>query len=600
MRGARGRLAQVGVGGVDDVLRADVAVADGDVEVVAAGGLQRLQRGVEHFFGAVDAFLAERLGQCGAAGVDVALALLLGDVAADAGAGLAGDDEAFPGRAGGAAAGGHDLDLVAVLQLVAKRHQAAVDLGADAGVADHAVDGVGEIDAGGAARELDQLALGREAEDLVLVELELRVLQEFVGGLRVLEDLEQVLDPAELLQVAGGCVALLVEPVRGHAVFSDVVHVRGPDLHLDLLVLRDAEGDAGVDAAVAVRLGGADVVLEAPGDHGIRGMDRAQGHVAGVAGRHDDAEGHDVGQLLEGDVAALHLLPDREDRLLPAGDLDRSRPGFGADAGELLLHLLDDVGALAAEEVEARLDGVKGFGLELCESKGLQLGLQAVHADAFGERRVDLHGFAGDALPFLELVDEVEGTHVVEAVGELDQEDTDVLAHGEHEFAEVLGLLGAVGLEFEPGQLGDAVDEAADDRAEAAVDLGAGYPGILDDMSCRSAVTMRGGVETVAGQDVSHGEGVGDVGVAVFSGLLAVRLHCEHISGVEHVRVGARIVGPNLLGQLELADDLGALQRGRPLQTGRSDFHPARGPGREAARGAREFTGAPSMGVAGN
>ena len=69
--------------------------------------------------------LAERLGDFRPAGIEVLLALLRVDEAADAGARLAGDDEAFPLRVRRAAAGGHDLDLVAVLQLVAQRHAAA-------------------------------------------------------------------------------------------------------------------------------------------------------------------------------------------------------------------------------------------------------------------------------------------------------------------------------------------------------------------------------------------------------------------------------------------------------------------------------------------
>ena len=49
------------------------------------------------------------------------------------------------GAAGGAAR--DDLDHVAVLQLVGQRHQAAVDLRADAVVADVGVDAEGEVDA---------------------------------------------------------------------------------------------------------------------------------------------------------------------------------------------------------------------------------------------------------------------------------------------------------------------------------------------------------------------------------------------------------------------------------------------------------------------
>ena len=204
------------------------------------------------------------------------------DEAADAGARLAGDDEAVPLRRRRAAAGGHDLDLVAVFQVVAQRHQPAVDLGADAGVADLAVHRVGEIDRRRAARQLDQLPLRREAEHLVGVEFQLGVFQELVRRGRILQDFQQVLHPAEALHV--GAVDLLVrrlvDPVRGDAVFRDVVHLGGADLHLDLLVARLAQRDAGVQRLVAVGFRGGDVVLEPAGDHRIGRVHRAQRRVA--------------------------------------------------------------------------------------------------------------------------------------------------------------------------------------------------------------------------------------------------------------------------------------------------------------------------------
>ena len=335
------------------------------------------------------------------------------------------------------------------------------------------------------------------------------------------------------------------------------MHVGGADLHLDLLVARFAERHPGVDALVAVGLGGGDVVLEAASDDREGGVDGAEGGVAGVAARHDDAEGHDVGELLEGDVTALHLLPDGERRFFAPADADGRGTVLGADADELAADLLDDVGALAAEEVQAGLDGVEGLGLELGEGEALQLGLDGVHADAFGERGIDLHGLAGDALAALGLLDVVQGPHVVQAVGEFDEQDADVLAHGQDELAEVLGLLGAVGLEFEPGQLGDAVDEAADGGAEDLVELGAGDAGVFDDV-VEQGGDDAGGVEPVAGEDVGDGEGVGYVGFAVVAGLGAVGLRREDVGGVDLVDVRARVVGADLFGEFELADDVGA------------------------------------------
>ena len=107
------------------------------------------------------------------------------------------------------------------------------------------------------------------------------------------------------------------------------------------------------------------------------------------------------------------------------------------------------------------------------EGQRLQLGLDRLHADALGERRVDLHRLARDAPAALDLRDEVQRAHVVQAVGELDQQHADVAAHRQHQLAEILRLLGAVGLQFEAGQLGHAVDQARDLRAELALELGA-------------------------------------------------------------------------------------------------------------------------------
>ena len=47
----------------------------------------------------------------------------------------------------------------------------------------------------------------------------------------------------------------IVEPVRGDAVFRDLVHVRGADLEFDLLVARLAQCHAGMQALVEFDFG---------------------------------------------------------------------------------------------------------------------------------------------------------------------------------------------------------------------------------------------------------------------------------------------------------------------------------------------------------
>ena len=177
-----------------------------------------------------------------------------------------------------------DLDFVARAQLGHQRHDGAVDLGADAGVADVGVQRIGEVDRRRAARQRDQPAARGEAEHLVLEQLELGVFEEILGrdapavrcsmvGAASRRPCDLVLDAGE---IAGG--ALLVERVRGDAEFGDAVHFLGADLQFG--ALPPDPDDGGVDRVVVVVLGDRDVVLEAAGHDLPVGVDDAERAVA--------------------------------------------------------------------------------------------------------------------------------------------------------------------------------------------------------------------------------------------------------------------------------------------------------------------------------
>ena len=279
-------------------------------------------------------------------------------------------------------------------------------------------------------------------------------------------------------------------------------------------------------------------------------MHRAERRVAGLLGRHRDAERHDVGELLEGDVAPVHLLPDRVRRLLAPRHLDHLRAGFLADALQLRAHLLDHIGALAAQEIQPRLDGRIRLRVELRERQRLQLGLHRVHADPFGQRRVDLHRLARDAAAPLRVLHEMQRAHVVQPVGELHQQHADVAADRQHQLAEVLRLLGAVGLQLQPGQLGDAIDQPGDLAAEAGLDLRQLDRRVLDHV-VQQAGGDRGGVQPIARQDVGHRDRMGDIGIAVVAALRAVRLRRQRVGGIDQPDVRLRVVGAQLFCQTQ-------------------------------------------------
>ncbi len=181
------------------------------------------------------------------------------------------------------------------------------------------------------------------------------------------------------------------------------------------------------------------------------------------------------------------------------------------DIDQFDAHLIDHIGALAAQEVQAGLDGGVRLGVDLLKRQGLQLVLHLLHADAFGERGVNFHRFAGDAFAPRLVAHEMQGAHVVQAIGQLDQQHADVAAHRQHQLAEILRLLGAVGLQFQPGQLGDAIDEAGDFLAEPRLDFRQLDRRVLDHVM-QQAGGDGGGIEPVARQDVGDGDGMGKYG----------------------------------------------------------------------------------------
>src|SRR3546814_9758019 len=110
---------------------------------------------------------------------------------------------------------------------------------------------------------------------------------------------------------------------------------------------------------------------------------------------------------------------------------------------------------------------------DVCSSdlEGLHLGHELVHADPLGKRGVDVHRLAGDAAALFLILDEMEGPHIVQPVGELHQQHPDIARHGEQELPEILRRALALALRLDLRQLGDAVDQPRDILAEELVDL---------------------------------------------------------------------------------------------------------------------------------
>ena len=212
----------------------------------------------------------------------------------------------------------------------------------------------------------------------------------------------------------------------------------------------------------------------------------------------------------------------------------------------------DLVAAALVQLLQPLGDGGVGLGLQLAEGERLHLLHELVHADPLGERGIDVHRLAGDALALVGILDVVERAHVVQPVGQLDEQHADIVRHGEQELAEILGGALALGLRLDLGELSDAVDHARDIVAEQALDvLGRGHR-VLDRI-----VQDRGDdrlvVEMQVGEDAGHFDRVAEIGVAAGALLGAVRVDREDICPVEHRFIGIGVVAQDPVDKFILA-----------------------------------------------
>jgi hypothetical protein len=262
-----------------------------------------------------------------------------------------------------------------------------------------------------------------------------------------------------------------------------------------------------------------------------------------VAGQHANAQ--EIEDLLEGAALRAHLPIDRIEVLGPPDHL-RLDPELRQARFHGTHHRLHQALALLALQGHALTEIVVRGGIQVLEAEIVELPLDLPDAEPVGQRRIDLARLASDGLR-AGGIERGEGSHVVEAVGQLDQDDAEVLRHGEEHLPEVLGLLLLRAVEVEPADLGHAVDQRGHFLAEPALDRGEVAIGVLDDVMEEGGLDQRlvhAGAEEVD-QDGRGRDRVRDEGLARAPLLHAVRAGGEVVGLAD----GRFVVGPSCLGE---------------------------------------------------
>ena len=194
----------------------------------------------------------------------------------------------------------------------------------------------------------------------------------------------------------------------------------------------------------------------------------------------DHADAVDVDDVREMRLFALHLQIDAVEVLLARDDA-RCHLRFAERLGQLAFDLAQQLALVALRAPQRPLEHLVAKRMKRLEPEVFELELDRVHAEPIRDRRIDVERLARDTAL---LLDRQRGdrAHVVRAVGELDEDDPQVLRHREQHLAEALGLRLRGAVELQVVDLADAVDQQRDVVAEPLLDLRQGARSVFYDV----------------------------------------------------------------------------------------------------------------------
>src|SRR5258707_5952695 len=296
------------------------------------------------------------------------------------------------------------------------------------------------------------------------------------------------------------------------------MHFLGADLNLKRLPGMNYRG---VQRLVKIRQRHGDVILKAPGHGAPDVVDNAERGVTVAVGIGDHADGEQIVNLIEAARLADNFAMQRIEAL-DAGFQLRGNAVFDELGADGVLDVFEKSlvkGSFVAELLLQREVRVR---FQVAEGKIFEFALDDGHTEAVSDRRVNVHRLAGDANLFGRL-QELQRSHVVEAVGKLYHHNPNVLHHGQQHLANVFRLARFRRHHVQAADFGDTFDKLGYLAAKAFLETRKGKLGVFNDV-VEQGRRERGGVHADIDQNVGHFQEMRDVGIARSAKLVVVAL----------------------------------------------------------------------------
>ena len=194
------------------------------------------------------------------------------------------------------------------------------------------------------------------------------------------------------------------------------------------------------------------------------------------------------------------------------------------------------------------LQSQKRFGFENAEREILELVADEAHAEPVSDGRINLQSFSSDAL-LLGRIEVLNGAHVMQAIGQLDDHHAHVVDHRQHHFADVFGLAGFGSQHVKAANFGDTFDQPGSLLAEAFLDASDGKLSVFDDVMKKRG-SKGGGIHAHVGKDVSDFQQTSEIWIAGAAELVAVSLRSDVVSATNQPRIVGGPALPKLVEEL--------------------------------------------------
>ena len=255
-------------------------------------------------------------------------------------------------------------------------------------------------------------------------------------------------------------------------------------------------------------------------------MNHTECAITRVDGVDDDAKCVDIVDFRERQALLLHLAVDAV-QVLFAPEHMRDEALFPQAPFQAVADLGDDFLAVAADALDFLLDDAVAHRVERGEAEFLEFEADPVDAETLRDRRVDIEGFTCYTAA-LDRGEGAERAHVVQAIGELDEDDTDIVRHRHEHFLKIRRLLFGVRFEFDLREFAQTVDDRCDLVAKLRTDFFLAGFRVFDNVM-QHRRDERVVVHVHFGEDVRDFERVLDVRFAALAQLPGMGVRAEFV-----------------------------------------------------------------------